>query len=192
MSIHRQWVPPQTDHPKDKGRWLYEPGEQLAAEALMIYGLNLADFDDWLETNDEDIRDGLIHWRGRAIAAFRDRNIEALEAWALFLNTAMRGAKWTDFMRPLAKHGRDMRRGRKKGTEGPIRKFVRAHLMKDTDAKPAAIWAALKKKPPKGVEVYESGPKDRWHICTDKGKPTSYSSFSTTVSSERKALKPSE
>ena len=49
--------------------------------------------------------------------------------------------------------GTKMKAGRKAGTVGPLRKWVEKHLAKYHTATPSQAWEALKRKPPKGIEV---------------------------------------
>lgn len=87
----------------------------------------------------------------------------------------------------LKAHGAKFRPGRKPGTVSKVRMFVRRFLAKNHAAKPAAIWEALKARPPKGVTVYES-PRLGKYIQTDGALDTGYATFRNIVSAEKKGL----
>jgi hypothetical protein len=89
----------------------------------------------------------------------------------------------TKLVKP-AKHGQKFT-GRKEGSIGPVRKFLRSYMAKNPKAKAAQAWAAIKMKPPKGVAVDDAFVlKDR-RITTEGAKPTSYLQFQNIVSEER-------
>ena len=101
MKIRRHYVEATPEDP-DAG-WVYDDkAVRLAAVPLGFFGLNLAELDNWIEAGGAD-REHMLQWRARAIQAFQSGNADAMEAWALFLRSAMHMISVVDFMRPLAK-----------------------------------------------------------------------------------------
>lgn len=86
-----------------------------------------------------------------------------------------------------ARHGQKFKDGRKDGTVGPVRAFVRKYLAKHSEAKAAEVWKEIKRRPPKGVTVHEPFELSKRRIDWAAG-PTSYAQFSNIVSSERGRL----
>lgn len=184
MKISRKWVDAPPNDPQSIAGWVYDAPVQVAAEALAFYGLDLAELDNWIEAGGDE-RAHMLDWRARAIQSFVNRNPDAMEAWAMFLRSAMHMIGVADFMRPLAKHGKVMKSGRKVGTVGAVRKFVRAHLAKDPQASAAVVWRAIAEKPPRHVEVYEESGRIEKYIRTSGQGDTSYRQFCNIVSAER-------
>jgi hypothetical protein len=52
--------------------------------------------------------------------------------------------------------GEKFKSGRQPGKLGPVAKKIQAYMKKNPRAKPAEVWAVLKKSPPKGFEFMES------------------------------------
>lgn len=86
-------------------------------------------------------------------------------------------------------HGKKMRNGRKVGTIGAVRKWIRHKLSKAPTIKNAELWDAIKAKPPKGWKPMES-PRLGCYIegpsATDN---VSYKTLCTYAALERKYLK---
>lgn len=57
-------------------------------------------------------------------------------------------------LKPKAIVGEKFTAGRRPGTAGKLRKWVEKYLAKHPAATPSQAWAALAKKPPKGITVY--------------------------------------
>ena len=90
----------------------------------------------------------------------------------------------------LAIHGKQMRLGRKEGTVGPVRKFIRKALAKKPKATNEELWAAIKANPPKGwtpmenkLGCYIEGPAS--------GDEVKWTSFCNYAAKERGLLKSS-
>jgi hypothetical protein len=79
----------------------------------------------------------------------------------------------------LTQHGKVMSAGRKPGTVGKVRAWIRKYMAKHHDHKPAQAWEAFKKRPPKGCSV--SGA----NIWTDGAGNTGRAWFGTMVGQER-------
>jgi hypothetical protein len=87
---------------------------------------------------------------------------------------------------PMAQLGSKFKNGRKPGTIGPLRQYVRKYMGQHPKATAAEVWAALKAKPPKGIEVCDSARKDLRHVTTaGAAAATSYRQFVNMVSEER-------
>jgi hypothetical protein len=93
-----------------------------------------------------------------------------------------------DAIDPLAERGFKFMRGRKKGTGGPIRKWIARQLAKGREMKNAELWAAIKARPPRGWQVQENrlgkyldGPTAKDHMT--------YGRFSNVAKEERDKLK---
>lgn len=86
-----------------------------------------------------------------------------------------------------ARHGLKFKDGRKAGTVGPVRQFVRKYLSKHPQADTAEVWIALKRKPPKGLTVHDPFERSKRRIDWSDG-PTSYPQFRNIVSSEKGLL----
>lgn len=65
-------------------------------------------------------------------------------------------------LRPKAIVGEKFTTGRKKGTVGKLRKWVEKFIARHPTATPAQAWAALKSKPPKGIEVDDNFTPTLW------------------------------
>jgi hypothetical protein len=108
LKIDRLWVEADPSDPTSVTAWVYrDEGVKRAAVAfLFLYGLNLAELDNWIEAGTADGARQWLQWRARAIQAFEKHNADAMEAWAMFLRTAMHMIRVADFMQPLAKTGK--------------------------------------------------------------------------------------
>jgi hypothetical protein len=84
---------------------------------------------------------------------------------------------------PKAAVGAKFCAGRKRGTIGPVRAWLRKYLMKHPGATTAQAWAALAKRPPKGMTVRNN--RLGRYIETAGHADTSYRQFQNLVSLER-------
>ena len=80
-----------------------------------------------------------------------------------------------------------MTRGRKSGTEGTLRKAIRAFLAIDSGMKNRELWVALKAKPLRGWEFRET-PKLGKYAEGPKGQSMRYKRFSEVALEEREKL----
>lgn len=86
-------------------------------------------------------------------------------------------------MYPLTVTGVQFKRGRKKGAIGPVRAWLRKYMTKHPEATTAQAWAALAKRPPKIMTVFDN--RLGRYIETDDHPDTSYRQFANLVSLER-------
>ncbi len=84
-----------------------------------------------------------------------------------------------DGLLPKGKVGVKFTAGRKSGTVGTVRGWIRKYMKKYPTAKPAQAWEAFTKRPPRGCTVSGS---DIW---TDGAGGTSRAWFGTMVGQER-------
>jgi hypothetical protein len=89
-------------------------------------------------------------------------------------------------LKPKATVGEKFTAGRKPGSVGKLRKWVRKFVAKYPTATPALAWAALAKRPPKGITIVEGV---RPHVWVDGDGETGLARFKNIVSEERRALK---
>jgi hypothetical protein len=89
-------------------------------------------------------------------------------------------------LRPKAAVGEKFTAGRKKGSVGRLRMWVRTFIGKYPTASAAQAWAALAKRPPKGFTVVEGF---RAHVWVDGAGETGLARFKNIVSEERRAMK---
>lgn len=82
-------------------------------------------------------------------------------------------------LKPKAIVGEKFVAGRKSGTVGTVRGWIRKYMKKYPTAKPAQAWEAFTKRPPRGCTVSGS---DIW---TDGAGGTSRAWFGTMVGQER-------
>jgi hypothetical protein len=89
-----------------------------------------------------------------------------------------------------SKYGQTMRKGRKKGTLGPVAKAVAKHLKKHPSAKTADIWKSLAAKPPKGL-AFMANRRGQYIEYFEQNGPreTSYKRFRNIVIEQRNVLK---
>ncbi len=85
-------------------------------------------------------------------------------------------------------HGRKFP-GRKPGSIGPVRKFIRARLAKNSNATNKELWAAIKAKPPKGWIPMDTTKFGRYIEGPPGSDEVKWKSFCTYASLERKRLK---
>jgi hypothetical protein len=76
--------------------------------------------------------------------------------------------------------------GRKPGSIGPVRKFIRARLAKNHAATNEELWAAIKAKPPKGWTPMESTRLGRYIEGPNAGDNLGWARFCNIASEERK------
>lgn len=88
-----------------------------------------------------------------------------------------------DGLLPKGALGEVMSTGRKVGTLGKVRAWVRKYMVKYPAAMPAQAWEAFKKRPPKGCTVYEN--RLGKYIETEGAPDTSRAWFGTIVGQER-------
>jgi hypothetical protein len=86
-------------------------------------------------------------------------------------------------------HGKVMEKGRKKGSIGPVRKFIRARLAKIHAATNAELWDAISKRPPKGWTVMDSPRLGRYIEGPSSDDEVKWKSFCTYAALERGLLK---
>lgn len=90
----------------------------------------------------------------------------------------------------LTIHGKQMRQGRKEGTIGPVRKFIRKTLAKKPKATNEELWAAIKDKPPKNWTPMENG-LGRYIEGPEHGDEVKWTTFCNYAAKERGLLKSS-
>lgn len=79
--------------------------------------------------------------------------------------------------------------GRKPGSIGPVRKFIRDKLAKNHAATNEELWAAIKAKPPKGWTPMDTTKFGRYIEGPPGSDEVKWKSFCTYASDERKMLK---
>lgn len=89
----------------------------------------------------------------------------------------------------LVIHGKQMRRGRKEGTIGPVRKFIRKILAKKPKATNEELWTAIKAKPPTGWTPLETERYGRYIDPPAGRQEVKWKSFCTYAALEKKLLK---
>lgn len=77
--------------------------------------------------------------------------------------------------------------GRKPGSIGPVRKFIRARLAKNHAATNEELWAAIKAKPPKSWTPMESTRLGRYIEGPNAGDNVGWARFCNIASEERKS-----
>lgn len=80
-------------------------------------------------------------------------------------------------------HGVKFHPGRKPGSVGTVRAWVKKYMRKHPDAMPAQAWDALKERPPRGCTVYEN--RLGKYIETEGAPDTGRVWFGTIVGQER-------
>ena len=147
----------------DQQAWLYQDTSVHSAclAWALFYNFNLVEFDDYLQEDGWDSplakanRAMLIQRRAQALQARKDSNKELAFAWLNFLKAARLAGKRMAFLIPNAKLGEKFSAGRKAGSIGPVRAFIRQQLLQHPKAKAGEILSALEKANIKGVRVYE-------------------------------------
>jgi hypothetical protein len=79
--------------------------------------------------------------------------------------------------------------GRKPGSIGPVRKFIRARLAKNHAATNEELWDAIKAKPPKGWMPMDTTKFGRYIDGPPGSDEVKWKSFCTYAAAERKLLK---
>lgn len=87
-------------------------------------------------------------------------------------------------LKPKAIVGQKFIAGRKVGTVGPVRKWVRKYMAKHPTATADQVWRALKMRPPRGIKVEDPFALSARRIEHAEGS-TSYRQFRNIVSAER-------
>ncbi len=87
----------------------------------------------------------------------------------------------------LVSLGRKMAAGRKRGSVGKVRAWVRRYVSRNPKAEAAAAWAAFKLRPPKGCTVYEN--RVGRYIETAGQPDTGYARFRNILRDEKLLLK---
>ena len=87
---------------------------------------------------------------------------------------------------PLANKGAKFSTGGKERA-GSVRRAVRKFLKGKPEASAAAVWAGLKRKPPKGMTFFETHHLG-WYVEKAGERETKYPRFCNIVSEEKKAL----
>ena len=85
-------------------------------------------------------------------------------------------------------HGRKFP-GRKPGSIGPVRKFIRARLAKNSNPTNGELWDAISKRPPKGWTVMDSPRLGRYIEGPSSDDEVKWKSFCTYAALERGLLK---
>lgn len=89
----------------------------------------------------------------------------------------------------LLQHGKAMRKGRKPGAVGTVRKRIRALLAKDAARENLELWELLKARPPKGWEFIDHGElRERWFLDYPGGS-MSWRRFCNACAEERARLR---
>ena len=170
---------------REGNAWVYsDPAvDQAITSVLLTHGLDVSVIDDWIESDDppwdEASRQAVTIQRHRLVAAKLSGNDEAVAAWA----ECLRRARYHDKLRPLTLTGRKFTVGRKRGTVGKLRSWIRKWVAKHPSAMPSQAWEALKAKPPKGFEVCASS------VWVAGDGETGIARFKNIVSEERRALR---
>lgn len=86
-------------------------------------------------------------------------------------------------------HGKKMRKGRKKDTIGPMRKFIRKTLLSKPSATNEELWTAIKARPPREWVPMENEKYGRYIEGPQSGEEVKWKSFCTYASLERNLLK---
>jgi hypothetical protein len=159
--------------------------EEAFRTMCVLTGFDLPAFDAWLSTLEgHGVHRELTERRNLAWVAIRANNHDAKLRHLEWMLLRWKEISRTDFLLPLAQHGKKFP-GRKEGSIGPVRKFLRVYMLKHPQATAAEAWAALKLKPPAGVTVIDPFElKDRL-IKTTGAQSTSYRQFQNIVSKER-------
>lgn len=88
-----------------------------------------------------------------------------------------------------AEHGQLFKDGRKPGSGGPIRKAIAKLLAKAPTMRNPDLWEAIKNKPPKGWQAYESARLGKYLEGPTTKKEMGYGRFCTVCGQERKKVK---
>ncbi len=89
----------------------------------------------------------------------------------------------------LATYGEVMRKGRKKDTIGPVRKFIRKALERKPALSNEDLWAAITTKPPRDWTVMNSSRFGRYIEGPSSKDEVKWKSFRTYAALERNRLK---
>ena len=173
------------------GNWFYR-GPDIRSAIIrwqFAHGFNLVELDNYLEESGWDSaaaqanRDLLLQRRAQALAAQKAGNQELVLAWLSFLSLAMRAGKRMELLIPSAKLGKKFSSGRKAGSIGSVRAFIRKHLKQHPKAKTGEIWDALSNAQIRGVRVYDNI-MGKYISRDDAGRMT-HRQFTNMVSEER-------
>lgn len=167
------------------GMYDNEHDRQAAQLLLLSHGFVLADLDAWLQVEGitDEVRRYYQQHREALVQAAIDGNTGAAAAGVAHLRLVLFADKREQFLVPLATHGKTMRKGRKVGTVGPVRAWLRKYMTKHPEATAAEAWAAIAKRPPKECTAHDNL---LGKYIEDVGnKSTSYRQFANLVSLER-------
>jgi len=89
-------------------------------------------------------------------------------------------------LRPMAEHGQKFQGG-KPNSGGPIRKAIARLLAKNPALTNPELWAEIKRKPPRGFEVIDSG-RSKFIDGPPQSKGMEYRRFCNVCAEERKKL----
>lgn len=170
--------------------WLYQDTSVHSAclAWALLYNFNLVEFDDYLQEDGWDSplakanQAMLIQRRAQALQARKDGNQELAFAWLNFLKAARLAGKRMAFLIPMAKLGEKFSAGRKAGSIGSVRAFIRQQFRHHPKAKAGEILSALKTANIKGVRVFEGV---EGVVVSQDGAQMSYRRFTNMVSEER-------
>lgn len=156
--IQRQRHPPTTLHPEGVWEYLDQDEACFVFELWSGEEISLESIDGFIESKALPawVRDDLLAMRTSAVAAYRAKDYELAVARASALEWACRYYGQNIAAAPDVRQGRAFK-GRKKGSEGHVKKAVRKVLKKNPKMKNAQIWEALQDALPRG-----------WLVCDNR------------------------
>lgn len=177
--------------------WEYDDAELHNIVLLWIFDhrFNLATFDDWIEApaTAPGRRLQLLEMRSQAIEAQRRGDDTAAAGWVQTMRLTQEISARMRVMTPHVERDLAFHKGRKKGTEGPVKELIRLvlpGLERRLQRKASALqaWHACKERSGSTMEFCGSGtrPSDAWHIWIDgqeNGVP--YARFRKSLSEVR-------
>ncbi|WP_018229670.1 hypothetical protein [Methyloversatilis universalis] len=155
--IQRRRHPPTPQHPDGVWEYLDQDEGCFLFELWSCEEISLESIDDFIESEalPEWVRDDLLAMRTDALAAYRAKGYELALARASALQWACRFYGQNIAAAPEVILARKFK-GRKKGSEGPVKTAVRKLLKKNPKMKNAKIWESLQNALPRGWLVCEN------------------------------------
>lgn len=155
--IQRRRHPPTPPHPEGVWEYLDQDEACFLFELWSCEEISLESIDDFIESKalPEWVRDDLLLMRAGALAAYRARDYKLAVARTSALEWACRFYGQNIAAAPDVLQGRKFK-GRKKGSEGPVKTAVRKLLKKNPKMKNAKIWESLQNALPRGWLVCEN------------------------------------
>lgn len=156
--IQRRRHPPTPQHPEGVWEYLDQDEACFVFELWSCEEISLESIDDFIESEALPawVRDDLLAMRTSAVAAHRAKDYELAVARASALEWACRYYGQNIAAAPDVRQGRAFK-GRKRGSEGPVKKAVQKVLEKNPKMKNAQIWEALQDALPRG-----------WLVCDNR------------------------